>query len=239
MKSDPDKKHPEPLFIPFRNKRSFEEIADQIKELIFAGVLKKGDKLPSERELANQFNMGRMVVREALRTLEESGLIYIKHGSLGGAFIKDADSSVITRSISDMVKIGDVKLADLTEARWGIEKIVLELVFERIGDKDITLLEKNITESEKRISKGMSILDDELEFHMILARASGNPLLATIVESIITVTKSFVSIRNRPLHHEKILHYHKEIRQALKDKSLSVCLDKMHAHILAMIKHLS
>src|SRR4030043_1090812 len=104
-----------PLFIPLESKRTFEEIADQIRELIYSGTLKPGDRLPSERELAAKFKTGRMVLREALRTLEQSGLIYIKHGSIGGAFIKEIDSSVIKGSISDMLRVGNITLQDLTE----------------------------------------------------------------------------------------------------------------------------
>ncbi len=66
---------PPSLFVPFKTKRAFEEIADQIRELIYTGVFKPGHKLPPERELASQFNAGRMVVREALRTLEQADIV--------------------------------------------------------------------------------------------------------------------------------------------------------------------
>src|SRR5271157_855002 len=113
------------LFIPLGTKRAFEDISDQIRELIYSGVFKPGDKLPPERELAIQFNAGRMVVREAFRTLEQSGLIYIKQGSFGGAFIKKMDSSPIENSISDMIKIGNITMENLTEARIKIESVIL------------------------------------------------------------------------------------------------------------------
>ena len=141
------------LFRPLNTKRAFDEISDQIRELIYSGVFKPGDKLPSERELGNQFKTGRMVVREALRTLEQAGLIYIKQGSSGGAFIRHADGKVITSSFSDMIKIGNVSLEELTEARLGIEKIVLELSINKITRDDLHLLENNIKDSEEQISE--------------------------------------------------------------------------------------
>lgn len=77
------------LFKPLKtDQKIFQQISDQIRGLILSGVLKPGNKLPSEKELSNQFNTGRMVVREALRTLEESGLIYVKRGSLGGHLLR-------------------------------------------------------------------------------------------------------------------------------------------------------
>ena len=79
------------IFDPIPTRRIFEEIADQIRQRIYDGDLKPGDRLPGERDLASQFGVGRMVVREALRTLEEGGLVQIKKGSDGGAFVKEAD----------------------------------------------------------------------------------------------------------------------------------------------------
>lgn len=70
-----------PIFEPFKNnKRAFEEVSSSIKSLIFKGILQPGDKLPSEGELANQFNVGRQTVREALRILELSGFIKVQKG---------------------------------------------------------------------------------------------------------------------------------------------------------------
>ena len=67
-------------------KRTFKEIERQIREMIYWGALKPGDKLPSEKELASQFRAGRLSVREALRTLEQAGLIVVKQGSTGGSY---------------------------------------------------------------------------------------------------------------------------------------------------------
>src|SRR4030042_3412470 len=92
-------------FMPLKSKKIFEQISDQVRRLIFSGVLKPGDKLASEKELANQFQIGRSTVREALRTLEQAGLIYVKQGSDGGTFIKAIASTVISRSFSDMIKL--------------------------------------------------------------------------------------------------------------------------------------
>ena len=194
------------LFTPLDTKRAFEKISDQIRELIYSDVFKPGDKLPSERELAGQFKTGRMVVREALRTLEHSGLIYIKHGSLGGAFIKNADSKVLTRSISDMIKIGNVTLRELTEARLGIEMVILEFAIKRVNNDDLGLLKKNIDFSEEQILKGKRPLDEHLNFHLLLAKSSRNTLFETIIESIMTVTKSFL-LSVKPTRNTSIRFY--------------------------------
>ena len=220
------------LFTPFKTKRAFEEIAGQIRELIYSGVFKPGDKLPSERELANQFRAGRMVVREALRTLEHSGLIYIKQGSFGGAFIKGVDTTPITRSISDMIKIGNVTLQELTETRLGIEMIILEFVFKRINQDDLDLLKKNIEESEHQILKGVRPLEANLNFHLLLAKTSKNTLFEMIIASIMDVTKTFVlSVEPGKKYLGKVLRYHKEIYVALKEKNYLMAREKMEEHL--------
>jgi len=221
------------LFTPFKTKRAFEEIADQIRELIYSGVFKPGDKLPSERELAGQFKAGRMVVREAFRTLEHSGLIYIKQGSYGGAFIKDADATVMTRSISDMVRIGNVTLQNLTEARLGIEMFVLELAMTRMTDDDLELLEKNIVGAGDKIRKGVRTLDENTAFHVLLAKASKNPLCETIIKSIMEVTKSFMSsLKPEMAYVNRVLDYHKEIFQSIREKNFQNAREKMEEHLL-------
>jgi len=126
-------------FKPLKNnKKLFEQIPDQNRELILSGLLKPADKLPTEKAWAGQFKTGIMAVREALRTLEQSGLVYIKQGSLGGAFIKDLDTTVITRSISDLMKIGNVTPQELTEARLEIEMAALSFAMERMSTTILT-----------------------------------------------------------------------------------------------------
>jgi GntR family transcriptional repressor for pyruvate dehydrogenase complex len=220
------------LFRPLNTKRAFDEISDQIRELIYSGVFKPGDKLPSERELGNQFKTGRMVVREALRTLEQAGLIYIKQGSSGGAFIRHADGKVITSSISDMIKIGNVSLEELTEARLGIEKIVLELSINKITRDDLHLLENNIKDSEEQISKAIRPLDSHLKFHLLLAKCTNNMLFERIVESIMKVTESFLTqvVPDR-IYLNNILGYHKEILQAIKQGDLYRAQEQMQSHL--------
>jgi len=81
------------LFKALPSKRAFDEIADQIKDLIYSKTLKPGDKLPPERDLATQFGTGRMAVREALRILEIQGMVDIRHGK--GAFVKSPSTDIL------------------------------------------------------------------------------------------------------------------------------------------------
>ena len=221
------------LFEPLKSKRTFEQIADQMRQLIYSGTFKPGDRLMSERELANQFRTGRMVVREALRTLENSGLIRIKQGSSGGVFINDANTKVITRSISDMIKIGNVTLRELIETRLEIEMIILNFAIARINPEDLDLLKKNIEDSEQQILAGIRPLATNLNFHLLLAKASKNTLFEMIIESIMEVSKIFLqSVKPEKEYINKVLYYHKEIYKAIKEKNLIIAEEKMREHLL-------
>jgi GntR family transcriptional regulator, transcriptional repressor for pyruvate dehydrogenase complex len=230
---------PKPIFLPIKPKRIFEEIANQIKELIYSGVFKPDDRLPSERELASQFQVGRMVVREALRVLEQSGLIYVKQGSCGGVFAKKVDTSVMTSSISDMVKIGNVTLSDLTEVRLSIEKIILELVVVRITDEELDLLSKNIEDTANMVAHGIRSLDNNIKFHLLMGKFSKNPLLEVIIESVMNVFVSFLDpLKPNIEYGVNVFNYHKAIYEAIKDKKLPMAAQLLEEHLIDVNKQL-
>jgi DNA-binding transcriptional regulator YhcF (GntR family) len=105
---DKNGKKREILFKPVSPKRNSEDIALQIENLIISRIYKSNDRLPPERELAIQFNAGRPAVREALRLLDGSGYIRVKPGGDGGIFVKELDSSRITKTILDFIKSGNI-----------------------------------------------------------------------------------------------------------------------------------
>ena len=220
-------------FKPLKGKKIFEQISDQIRELIFSGALKPGDKLPSEKELSSQFKTGRTVVREALRTLEPAGLICVKQGSEGGAFIKDIDPTVITRVFSDMIRLGSIPIQDLTEARLGIEKMVLEFALNRITKEDLDLLKMNVDQGEKLISEGVKVTDNHIEFHLLLAKMTKNRVFELILESIMKIVTLFLEEYERPKEYiDRVMGSHKEIYNAIEERNMAVAKGKMEEHLL-------
>jgi GntR family transcriptional regulator, transcriptional repressor for pyruvate dehydrogenase complex len=227
------------IFRSIKGKRAFEEIADQIRELIFTGVLKPGDKLPSERELAEQFGAGRMVLREALRILENAGFLNIRQGSEGGAFVKNADMSVVSRSFSDLLRLGNVSIQNLTEARLGIEKTVIEVAAFRADDRDFELLERNIEEAELLISRGLRPRENNVNFHLLLARASKNPVFEIISQSVMDMVSYFLQKLTPDMDYIKgILIYHRDIVDALKRKDSDMARVKLEDHLLEVNRKL-
>ena len=158
------------IFSPIESKRTFEEISSNIKKLIFKGVLKPGDKLPPETELAKQFNVGRQTIREALRILELSGFITIQKGARGGPVIKDTILNHISSLYLDAFQMESISIEDLTFARLKIENVILEEAIDNARQEDIEALRRNIERAWQKIKAGILATDENIEFTACLQR---------------------------------------------------------------------
>ena len=232
-----------------RHKRAFEKIAEQVRNYVYEQKLMPGDKLPSERELAVQFGLGRMVVREALRVLEQSGLVYVKHGGDGGSYVKGVDRSVVSGSISDVIRRGSVGLAHLTEVRIGVEKLVIGVAMARMSDSELELLKKHLEDAEAilDISTRQGTPPDfsgwaecNVQFHMVIAQATGNPLYVMILGSLMDVVRSFFTdLAIMPEFLEAHMRDHRAIYEAVKSKDLRLAERRLEEHSLELERGLS
>jgi DNA-binding FadR family transcriptional regulator len=184
---------PNKIFTPIRAERTFERVSVRIKKLILDGVLKPGDRLPTETELAQQFNVGRQTIREALRILELSGFITIQKGGSGGPMIQTTILNTINDLFLDAFRLEKITTDELTIARIEIEKVVLEYAIDFATDQDIRLLKENIQRARKKIANNMMAVDENVEFHNLLAKASGNHVFVMVVGSIMAVVRDHTS----------------------------------------------
>ena len=184
-------------FEPIHTRRAFEEICQRIREQLAAGALKPGDKLPPERELAQQLGVGRNALREALRSLEIAGIVRLQKGTKGGAFIQAGDTSRMDEVVRDMLSLGSISVGDLTEARVHIQDLVVRLACERASDDDLDALQANIDRTERMTADGeyLARVECSREFYRLLGRSTHNPLLAMVVESVTEVLMQFVYAR--------------------------------------------
>lgn len=226
------------LFRPVTPKRAFEDISEQIKCLIYNGALKTNDRLPSERELAEQFNTGRMSVREALRILEESGFISIKQGADGGAFVKELDSTGMTKSLSGLINVGSLTIQEIKEARIAIESIILESGIKHFTKEQLAALESNIKTCEQFYKSSKkdeypNFADEQLgKFHVLMAETSKNRLYKYFVISLLDLYVNKI-IRYIPDSDEysKHLKHHKAIYEAIKIKDLKGAKKAIEDHL--------
>lgn len=175
--------------------RAFEEIADQIRKELSNRRLRAGDRLPAERALAEQFGVSRNTLREALRSLENSGLLRLQKGAAGGAFVRDSTGDAIITGLRDMFHLGAIQPEHLTEARVLIESIAVRTACERATPEDIEALNANVAAAERAVREKISFYDQaaiHLDFHRIIARATKNPVMVIVMEALLDVMQHFI-----------------------------------------------
>jgi DNA-binding FadR family transcriptional regulator len=227
----------EALFSPIRGKRTFEEVSAKIKTMIFKGILKPGDNLPSELQLARQLNVGRQSVREALRILELSGFISIQKGSSGGALIKDTILNTISNCLLDAILMGKITPTELMIARLEIEKTILKHVIDNADDLDIRLLRENIVQAKKKAEGNTQPFMENIEFHKLLAKASKNYVFVIVADSIMAFLIDFFS-RLEPEFRvsQEVIKVHENILDAIMRKDNDAAITLLEQDIIAVGK---
>jgi GntR family transcriptional regulator, transcriptional repressor for pyruvate dehydrogenase complex len=170
-----------------KKKRVFEGVSDHILGKIKEGILEPGHKLPAERELAAALSIGRPAVREALRSLEMSGVLRFERGASGGAFVRETGSDGMALSIRNMLILGRLPLTDLLEVRATLLGQCARLGTDRATANDLDKLERNIDEFEERIATvedQMASIDLATDFYRLAARAAHNPLMVMLVDAM-------------------------------------------------------
>jgi GntR family transcriptional repressor for pyruvate dehydrogenase complex len=213
---------PLPVFLrPVARRRAFEEILFQLEEAISAGHLSAGDRLPSERELANQFQVSRTSVREALRVLEALGIVSVKRGAENGATLLEEPGNALPQILRFHLALEHVSMASLVEFRVAIESWAARTAAERRTEADITRVEELLEHMELEEYDEPDFLELDLAFHVELARACGNELAELVMEgcrAAIARTMLQVTLQagDWPTIREQLRHQHREIYDAIR-----------------------
>jgi len=212
--------------------RISENIAEQIRSAILEGELKIGDQLPSEKDFAKHFGVSKSSLREAYRVLEAYGLLEIRQGMSGGAFIKEVDINTIKDSLVNYFFFQNPGLKHYTQIRTFLEPQVVKICAEKITDKDIEYLENNILAMEQKSNGNKFIGDLDVEFHKKLVDITGNKIISLIVETIQT---TLIGIKRMVHTDEQFLKMvcddHKKIVAALKEHDPEKASKAMLDHI--------
>ncbi|GLZ07808.1 GntR family transcriptional regulator [Actinomadura sp. NBRC 104412] len=171
------------LFKPLQVVRASHDVVRQIKEAIHAGRLRPGDGLPSERELTQRFGISRVTVRDALRTLEATGLIEIRVGARGGAFVRVPGPEHVGDGFTNMMLLSDLSPEEVTEARMIIERGAVPLACRRRTDDDLAALDEICDRSVTAVEEGRHDVALSAEFHIRLASCAHNDAIELLVNS--------------------------------------------------------
>jgi DNA-binding FadR family transcriptional regulator len=178
----------EDIFLPVQGKRASEEVLLQIEAAILSSKIKAGERLPSERELQAQFKTGRGVVREALRALRQKGLIEVRKGAAGGAFVKEIDVSNVSESLALFLKQHPINPEMLIEFREGLDRSITALAIARADeDEKARLLQKAeaLEATLKEPDQGLAVLAEaDRELNIMLAQMTKNPIYEWIMRAL-------------------------------------------------------
>ncbi|MEE1671819.1 FadR/GntR family transcriptional regulator [Streptomyces sp. NPDC003631] len=173
----------EGLFKAVSSSRVSQLIVDQIRMLLKEERLQPGDRLPSERELCTQFGVSRVTVREALRSLEASGLVEIRLGARGGAFVTAPSSRRVGEGLADLLSLSPLTATEVTEARLVFELGIVPLIVERATEEDLDALRALCDEHAEAVKQGTYDMEMSADFHTRVAACTHNGAIEMLVQS--------------------------------------------------------
>ena len=213
-----------------RKTRIPEEIVGQISQLVSDGVLNPGDKLPPERELAQQMNVSRASVREAMRLLDTTGVVVVRPGA--GTFIAEDSIQAIVDAVSSLKSDDNAPIRDTFEMRLLLEPHVASLAAERAGENDILRMRELLDAQEADILKGGTGVEFDSKFHFAIANATNNSALVAITEAISDIlSRSREMSLLSPERSQLSLQSHLEILQSIQSGRRKQAEEAMTQHI--------
>ncbi|MCP4722434.1 MAG: FadR family transcriptional regulator [Desulfobacteraceae bacterium] len=174
------------MFKKAKQTRVFQDVVEQIQTAILSGKLEPGSKLPAERALKDMFNTSRGTLREALRVLEQKGLIDIKLGVAGGAIVKRIDAKPIIESLALLIRSGEISLKHIAEFRIKIEGSIMELAARHATKEDIQELETLFNEAKAycKNQNWENFLKVDEKMHTHIGTMTRNPMFQFVQKSI-------------------------------------------------------
>jgi GntR family transcriptional repressor for pyruvate dehydrogenase complex len=211
--------------------RLYQQIVQQIEESILKGILKTGDQLPAERELAQQFGVSRTAVREAVKALHEKGLVEAYSGR--GTFVTDRTSQSVRQSFDRMIRIGSPDSSvHLAQLRAIVEPHIAELAAIQIEEQHLEVMREAVKVMDRKREDPKAYIEADLDFHLALAEAAANPLILSLIDSIVGVLREqrmeIFNVKGGP---ERGQFHHKRILAAIERRDPAKARAAMQAHL--------
>lgn len=226
----------ETLFSGVAHSRTADEVVQQIEQLILDGVLRDGDRLPGERELAQSLDVSRPILREALKELETRGLLISHHG--GGTYVADIIGQVFSKPVTDLISRHARATRDYLEYRRELEGLTAELAAKRATDADKALLARIIADMRKAHEDGKAEaeLAADVEFHNAVGEAAHNIILLHTMRACYRLLSEGIFFNRKavfslPDARERLLEQHVAIHAAIEAGKPLAAKEAAQAHI--------
>ncbi len=218
------------MYRPVKTSRLYEQIVQQVEKSILKGQLKPGDQLPAERELAQRFGVSRTAVREAVKALREKGLVEAYSGR--GTFVTYGTSHVPGKPLDLRIRISEEEGAmNLAELRQILEPEIAALAAARIEDQLLATMREAVAAMDRSLHDPDAYVEADLDFHLAITEAAGNPLVLSLLDSIVGLLREQRSrIFNVDGGPERGQFHHKRILQAMERRDTDAAREAMRAH---------
>ncbi|HEY7127330.1 MAG TPA: FadR/GntR family transcriptional regulator [Ktedonobacterales bacterium] len=219
------------MYHPIRSSKVFEQISAQIEQLIISGHLHNGDRLPTERDLADQFHASRTAVREAMKTLAQKGLVEMRPGR--GTMVIDGTSQAMQHSLGLLLRLGPAGSEEnLVEVREILEPEIAARAAERASQEHLTALQKAVASMDASLEDATPYIAADNAFHRTLAQATHNALLLTFVDSIVgLLSEQRTHVFSVPGGPARGQVHHKQILEAVRRHDPEAARAAMQAHL--------
>jgi DNA-binding FadR family transcriptional regulator len=216
-------------FSAVRPARASSDVIAQIRRAIFSGRYQPGDRLSTERELARQFGVSRVTVRDALRALEASGLIRVKVGGQGGPYVAQPDVSHVSESLGTHLRLSGTSFRELAEARLALETTAARLAAERATEEDLDRLRSAIRGPLRPSQTATASLD----FHTALVKAAHNgALLVMFAATRALIQEAFDELHaQQPDMADAARTAHQALYDAIAGRDADTAVGIMRAHL--------
>jgi DNA-binding FadR family transcriptional regulator len=214
-------------------RRLYQQIADDIERLILNGTFPADSRLPSEQEIASRYGVSRNVVREALKSLKEVGLVSIRTGS--GTYVRRPSLEQVTDALNRYVlhSINDFSFAHFYEIRRILEPESARLAAQRASEQDIIAILAPLNDMEKNQGNLEAWSRADLEFHLAIATATRNPLVVNILTALIDPLRTVIAAGYaEPRGTLAGLEAHQQIARAIQDSSGDIAYQAMLEHLI-------
>jgi len=219
------------MYKVIRTSRLYEQIVQQIEDSILKGTLKAGDQLPSERDLALKFGVSRTAVREAVKALHEKGLVEAYSGR--GTFITNGTSQAVTQSINLMMKFDQAEGSEnLAQVRQILEPEIAALAATRIQEPQLALMREAFSVMNSALKDPDAYIEADLDFHLALAEAAENPLILSLLDSIVGLLREQrIKIFFEEGGPERGQYHHARILAAIEKRDPEASRSAMREHL--------
>ncbi len=217
-------------FKPIKQSRVSEEVAGQLKQSILLGNFKAGDRLPSERQLAEEFEVSRVAIREALRALGNAGFISVRQGPTGGAFVTELTFAHLADTYLDLFLSNKISIPELHQVRVLVEPEVARLAAQHVTDEYANrLTAASAAENLPPVALPEDI-DRKQALHFILAEMCGNRFYEGLVHSMLKLTRQVVEVINPDPWDMHPGNWHVPVVKAVLSKNSEASYEAMRFH---------